>query len=277
MNDTTIQKSCSRPAGRLLLVKYGGHAMDDAELNRVFVDNMAELAGDGYRPVLVHGGGPQITQMLDRLNIKSEFRRGLRVTDAAAMDVVEMMLCGLVNKHVVSLFMERGVKAVGLSGKDAGLLQGQPLDPSFGQTGEVTRVDPGIVSVLLEAGYLPVVAPVAIGPSGMSLNVNADIAASALAGALEADCFMLVTDVPGVLDATGTLMPHLTAEEAQQLIKDGVITGGMIPKVESCLTALERGCRNAVILDGRRAGTLKAYLTNGATCAVGTTIGPRAS
>ncbi len=276
MNTQQISTTSSN-IGKVLLVKYGGHAMDNPTLNGIFVDNMAELALEGYSLVLVHGGGPQVTNMMDRLGMTAEFRRGLRVTDDATMDVVEMMLCGLVNKQVVSLFMERGVKAVGLSGKDAGLLQGKPLDASFMRTGEVTHVDPKIVSTLLSNEFLPVVAPVAMGDDYKSLNVNADMAAGALAGALAADCFMLVTDVPGVLDADGQVIPYLSANKVQELIDTEVITGGMIPKVESCLTALQQGCRSAVILDGRKEGILKAYVTHEKASNVGTTIGPAVS
>ena len=246
-----------------IVVKYGGHAMDRPDLRDAFADGLARLAAQGMRLVIVHGGGPQINSLLSRLRIESRFEQGLRVTDEATMEAVEMVLCGQVNKAVVSQFARRGVRAAGISGRDAGLLQAEQISPAFGLVGEVRQVDPAVLEALLAGGFLPVVAPVASGPQGESLNVNADTAAGAVAGALGADCFVLVSDVPGVLDGDGRLLPRLTRGDISSLKASGVIYGGMIPKVDSCLHALDAGCPRALILDGRAPGSLERYLLNG--------------
>lgn len=238
--------------------------MADPALCAPFAAGLARLAARGMRFVAVHGGGPGINAMLRRLHIESRFERGLRVTDAATMEVVEMVLCGRVNKAVVTLFQRHGVRAVGISGKDGALLQARALNPSLGLVGEVHTVDTGVARVLMDAGYVPVVAPVAMAEDGTSLNVNADTAAGAMAGALGAECFVLVSDVPGVLDAEGRLLPVLDAAGAARLRAEGVIRDGMIPKVEACLNALNAGCRRALILDGRAESSLERCLLEGA-------------
>ncbi|MCL2123634.1 MAG: acetylglutamate kinase [Desulfovibrionaceae bacterium] len=247
-----------------VVIKYGGHAMDDPALSAPFAEGLARLSARGMRLVVVHGGGPQINSMLGRLNIPSRFEHGLRVTDEATMEVVEMILCGSVNKSVVSLFARHGVRAAGISGKDARLLSANRLSEELGLVGEIHSVDPTLVTVLLDAGFVPVIAPVACGADGECYNINADTAAGALAGTMEAEYFVLISDVPGVLDADKRLIPSLTRREAAKLVQEGVVHGGMIPKVLSCLHALDEGCKRALILDGRAESSLERCLLEGA-------------
>ncbi len=246
----------------IFVIKYGGHAMEDAELNVCFAQDVAGLMRQDKRIVIVHGGGPMISGMLKRLNIESVFKDGLRVTDAATMQVVEMVLSGAVNKEVVSLFERNGARAVGFSGKDGSCLVAEQISEDYGLVGNVSKVDPTLFTLALNAGYVPVIAPVAVSTSGSALNVNADSAAGAVAGALRAHCFVLVTDVPGVLNADGQLMPELTRAEVAEHISSGVISGGMIPKVKSCLEAMDRGVGRAMIVDGRKPGNLADCLLN---------------
>jgi len=223
-----------RYAGATVVVKYGGHAMGNAELAAEFGHDIALLKQVGVNPVVVHGGGPQINAMLDRLNIKSEFVDGLRITDAEMVEVVEMVLSGTVNKQVTELINRAGALAVGISGKDGGLIRARRLQRT-----------------LTGGGLIPVVAPVGVGADGQTYNINSDDAAGAIAGALNATRLLMLTDVPGVLDANKKLIPELSAKQAQEMIADGTISGGMIPKVENCLRAVQQGARGAVILDGR--------------------------
>ena len=239
MKDTTV------------VIKYGGHAMDKPDLSSAFATDLAQLSEQGMGFVVVHGGGPQISALLKRLNIESHFVDGLRVTDPATMEAAEMVLCGQVNKAVVSEFAQQGVRAAGISGRDGGLLRATVKNPALGLVGTVESVDPALPRCLLEAGFVPVVAPVASGPDGEALNINADTAAGALAGALAAEYFVLISDVPGVLNADGRLIPGLNRAEIARLKEDGVISGGMIPKVEACLAALAEGAAKTYILDGR--------------------------
>ncbi len=253
-----------RYAGDTIVVKYGGHAMGDPALSEAFGHDIALLKLVGVNPVVVHGGGPQINAMLDRLDIKSSFVDGLRITDAAMVDVIEMVLSGSVNKQVAALINRAGALAVGISGKDGNLLRARRLtrtvrDPDsriervldLGFVGEPERVDTRVLYALSGSGVIPVIAPVGIGEDGQTYNINADTAAGAVAGALSATRLLMLTDVPGVLDANKRLIPELTAEEARAAIADGTISGGMIPKVETCLDAVAQGARAAVILDGR--------------------------
>ncbi|QDH17535.1 acetylglutamate kinase [Swingsia samuiensis] len=253
-----------RYAGDTIVVKYGGHAMGEGELSRAFGYDIALLKLVGINPIVVHGGGPQISAMLDRLHIKSQFVDGLRVTDEAMIDVIEMVLSGTVNKQVAALINHAGAMAVGISGKDGGLIHAQKLlrtkvDPQtnqeikvdLGYVGYPDKVDPRVLYALLGSGLIPVVAPVGAGDSGETYNINADTAAGAVAGAVHASRLLMLTDVPGVLDKNGRLIEELSAEEARALIKDGTISGGMIPKVETCLDAVLGGAKAAVILDGR--------------------------
>ena len=245
-------------AGKRFVIKYGGHAMVDKELARVFARDVTLLRQVGILPVVVHGGGPQIGSMLKRLNIESRFIDGLRVTDAAAMEVVEMVLAGSINKEIVAAINEAGGKAVGISGKDDNLLlarktemtkDGERVD--LGLVGEPDKVNPGIIRSLEQAGVIPVIAPVGFGPDGQTYNINADTAAGAIAAAIGAARLLMLTDVPGVLDKAGLLVQQLTAGEVRALAADGTISGGMIPKLETCLAAVESGVEAAVILDGR--------------------------
>jgi acetylglutamate kinase len=251
--------------GKTVVVKYGGHAMLNEELKRSVIQDLVLMRFVGMNPVLVHGGGPEITQLLQRLGKKSEFIQGQRVTDRETMEVVEMVL-GKVNKDLVAQINRLGAKAVGLSGKDGTLIvgrrktlrqtgaDGRETDLDLGFVGEVETVNPGILKTVIEHGYLPVVAPIGVGPEGETLNINADYVAGSLAVALRADKLVLLTDVEGVFasaDDRSTLLSTITAAEAQQLIARGAIAGGMIPKVECCLAALAGGVGRAHIIDGR--------------------------
>ena len=247
-----------------VVIKYGGHAMDKPELCTAFATDLAQLSAQDMGFVVVHGGGPQISALLKRLNIESRFENGLRVTDEATMAAVEMVLCGQVNKAVVASFAAHGARAAGISGRDGNLLRAVVKNPALGLVGEVEAVDPALILCLLEGDFVPVVAPVANGPDGQALNINADTAAGALAGALAADYFILISDVPRVLDAEGRLITARTRAEIEKLRAEGVITGGMIPKVESCLHALDAGCQRALILDGRSPSSLRRYLLDDA-------------
>ncbi len=245
-------------SGKRFVIKYGGHAMVDPELARVFARDVVLLRQVGILPVVVHGGGPQIGEMLKRLNIQSTFIDGLRVTDAAAMEVVEMVLAGSLNKQIVAAINAAGGHAVGLSGKDDNLLMakpakmmkdGKPVD--LGLVGEPDRVNPTILNGLEQDGIIPVIAPVGFGPNRQTYNINADTAAGAIAGAIGAQRLLMLTDVPGVLDKSGKMIPQLTSGEVRALTADGTISGGMIPKLETCLMAVEGGVEAAVVLDGR--------------------------
>jgi acetylglutamate kinase len=253
-----------RYAGDTIVVKYGGHAMGDIGLAEEFGRDIALLKQVGLNPVVVHGGGPQINQMLKRLKIQSTFVDGLRVTDQAMVEVVEMVLAGTVNKHVADLINRAGAMAVGICGKDGSMLRARRLtrttrDPDshiereldLGFVGEPEHVDVRVIHALTGAGLIPVIAPVGVGANGETYNINADTAAAAIAGALHAARLLFLTDVAGVLDADRKLISRMTTGEARRLIADGVITDGMIPKVENCIEAVRHGVQGAVILDGR--------------------------
>ena len=253
-----------RYAGATIVVKYGGHAMEQNNLASEFGRDIALLKQVGINPVVVHGGGPQINAMLGRLEIQSTFVDGLRITDAAMVDVVEMVLAGSVNKQVAGLINRAGALAVGISGKDGGLIRARKLqrtvrDPDsnieraldLGFVGEPAFIDTRVIHALTGAGLIPVIAPVGTGEDGETYNINADTAAGAIAGALNAQRLLMLTDVPGVLDANKQLMPDLTLTQIKELIAEGVISGGMIPKVETCMEAVTQGVKGATILDGR--------------------------
>lgn len=245
----------------LTVIKYGGHAMIDTALNEAFAQNIYE-SQKNWNIVIGHGGGPQINALLGQLNIESSFKNGLRKTNADAMKAVEMALCGDVNTWLVSLLCQKNCSAVGLTGKDACTLLAQKnSDPELGFVGEVTKVNPELCRLLIENGYIPVFAPVGFeDKTGSSLNINADTATGALAGALQADIFILVTDVAGVLDKNKNLLPHLNFAQIQALKEDKTIYGGMIPKVESCRHAINMGCKTALIMDGSNASRLSSIL-----------------
>jgi len=253
-----------RFSGQIFVIKYGGHAMGDDALARKFARDVVLLKQVGIHPVVVHGGGPQIGRMLERLNIKSEFVNGLRVTDRSTVEVVEMVLSGSINKHIVSMIGEAGGTAVGLSGKDGRLIEakrlelprrgpdagdGKPIDLGF--VGAPTKINIGVLEVFKESNIIPVIAPLGAGPDGETYNINADTAAGAIASALSAAKLLMLTDVPGVLDTEGKLISRMNSAKARALIAEGVVTGGMIPKLETCLTSIEASVRAAHILDGR--------------------------
>jgi acetylglutamate kinase len=248
----------------VVVVKYGGHAMGDPALAECFAKDITLLEQAGVKPIVVHGGGPQIGKLLDRLQIKSEFTDGLRVTDAATVEIVEMVLAGSINKQIVSAINRAGGQACGISGKDANLVIAKKLrrrvrDPEsniervvdLGFVGEPEEVNPRIVDVITDGDLIPVVAPIGMSREGITYNINADTFASALAAAMKAKRLLLLTDVPGVLDRHGTLIPKLTVAQARALVADGTISGGMIPKVESCVDVVEAGVEAVVIINGK--------------------------
>ncbi|MGZ8371537.1 MAG: acetylglutamate kinase [Rhodoplanes sp.] len=248
----------------VVVVKYGGHAMGEEYAARSFARDIVLLEQTAINPVVVHGGGPQIGDMLKRLGIKSEFAGGLRVTDAATIEIVEMVLAGSINKQIVGFINEAGGKAVGLCGKDGNMVLARKIgrtvvDPGsaiekivdLGFVGEPEKVDTTVLNQILGRELIPVLAPVAASAAGGTYNVNADTFAGAVAGALKAKRLLLLTDVPGVLDRSNTLIKELSVAEARRLIADGTISGGMIPKVETCIYALEAGVEGVVILDGK--------------------------
>jgi acetylglutamate kinase len=248
----------------IVVVKYGGHAMGEEDSARSFARDIVLLEQTAINPVVVHGGGPQIGEMLKRLGIKSEFAGGLRITDAATIEIVEMVLAGAINKQIVGYINEAGGKAVGLCGKDGNMVLARKIartvvDPGsaierivdLGFVGEPEKVDATVLDQILGRELIPVLAPVATSAAGGTYNVNADTFAGAIAGALKAKRLLLLTDVPGVLDRSKALIKELTIDEARRLIADGTIAGGMIPKVETCIYALEAGVEGVVILDGK--------------------------
>src|SRR5580693_3314288 len=253
-----------RYAGATIVVKYGGHAMGEEHLAEMFGSDIALLKQVGVNPVVVHGGGPQINAMLKRLAIQSTFIDGLRVTDEAMVEVVEMVLAGTVNKHVAGLITKAGALAVGICGKDGGLVRAKKLvrtkkDPDshiervldLGFVGEPVEIDVRVIHALTGGGLIPVIAPVGLGVDGQTYNINADTVAGAIAGALQATRLLMLTDVAGVLDADNKLIPEMTVSEVQEGIASGMLSCSIIPKVETCIRAVRNGSRGAVILDGR--------------------------
>jgi acetylglutamate kinase len=252
-----------RYSGQTVIVKFGGHAMGSPELAAAFAQDIVLLKQSGVNPIVVHGGGPQIASMLKRLQLKSEFVNGLRVTDKPTVEVVEMVLAGLINKDIVSNINRHGGRAVGISGKDANLMIAKRIthvaDPEsnlmkavdIGLVGDPVEINPHIVKVFAESDLIPVIAPVAISREGETLNINADTFASALAARVKAKRLLLLTDVAGVLDKEKKLVQQLSIAGARGLIRDGTITAGMIPKVEGCIEVVEAGVEGVVILDGR--------------------------
>lgn len=256
-----------RYSGAIVVVKFGGNAMGDAEAMAEFARDIVLMRQVGVNPVVVHGGGPMINDLLNRLGIKSEFVRGKRVTDQATVEVVEMVLTGLVNKRIVQAIMDEGGRAVGLSGKDDDLMVCEADDPELGFVGRPIEINVQVLRDLFTAGIIPVVAPVATGMDPLeTFNVNGDTAAGAIAGALKADRLLLLTDVPGVKDASGEIVTQLSPEQVKAMIADGTISGGMIPKTETALKAIEDGVRAVVILDGRlpNATLLELFTEHGA-------------
>lgn len=266
-------------SGETVVLKYGGHAMGDEKSALSFASDVVLLKQVGINPIVVHGGGPQIGAMLDRLRIQSSFIDGLRVTDAATVEIVEMVLCGSINKAIVTAINKAGGFAVGMSGKDGNLIKARKLrrskkDPGsniekildLGFVGEPSEINPHILDTFEESDIIPVIAPIGVGPNGETFNINADTAAGAIAGAAGATRLLMLTDVAGVLDDTGRLIKEMTVERAKTLMQSGTISGGMIPKVETCLEAVEQGVEAAVIVDGRvpHAVLLELFTPHGA-------------
>lgn len=265
--------------GATVVIKYGGHAMGDESLAESFARDIVLLKQSGVNPVVVHGGGPQIGALLDKLGIKSEFKGGLRVTDQDTMDVVEMVLAGSINKQIVAAINKQGGRAAGISGKDAGLmtvrkLEKQVTDPDsnlmkvvdLGFVGEPTKVDPHIIEVMIASDLIPVVAPLGVSREGQTYNINADTFAGELAAKMLAKRLLLLTDVEGVLDKQGKLIHQLTVDEARALIEDGTISDGMIPKIESCMQVVQNGVEAVVIINGKapHAVLLELFTEHGA-------------
>lgn len=252
--------------GAIVVIKLGGHAMGSDEGMENFARDVVLMRQVGVNPVVVHGGGPMINAMLDRLDVKSEFVGGKRVTDAATMEVVEMVLSGRVNKRIVQAINGQGGKAVGLSGKDSNLMVCDQANADLGFVGDPNEVNPGLLNTLFEGEMIPVIAPIGSGRDGETFNINGDTAAGAIAGALKADRLLLLTDVEGVKNAEGEVVTELTADHIRELTEQGIVAGGMIPKTETALNALDAGVRAVVILDGRapNACLLELFTDHGA-------------
>ena len=264
-----------RYSGAVVVVKFGGNAMGDQAAMAEFARDIVLMRQVGVNPVVVHGGGPMINEMLDKLGIKSEFVRGKRVTDKATVQVVEMILSGLVNKRIVQAIMDAGGRAVGISGKDDDLMVCEADDPELGYVGRPVEMNVQVLRDLYNAGIIPVVAPVATGMAdNETFNVNGDTAAGAIAGALQADRLLLLTDVAGVKNAAGEVVTQLTPDEVRQMTADGVIAGGMIPKTETALKALDEGVRAVTILDGRvpNAALLELFTDHGTGSQIRSTV-----
>lgn len=255
-----------RYSGARVVIKLGGHAMGSDEAMATFAADVVLMRQVGVNPVIVHGGGPMINAMLEKLDIKSEFVNGKRVTDKATMDVVEMVLSGLVNKRIVQAINAQGGRAVGLSGKDANLIECVATDPALGLVGTPSKMDPRILETLFAQEIIPVIAPLGSGANGETFNINGDTAAGAIAGALKADRLLLLTDVSGVKNAEGEVVTEMTAAQIREMTADGTIAGGMIPKTETALDAIASGVRAVVILDGRapNACLLELFTDHGA-------------
>lgn len=248
-----------RFTGKTFVIKFGGNAMTDPQLHESFARDVVLMKLVGMNPVVVHGGGPQIGQLLERLNIETEFVDGMRVTDERTMNVVEMVLGATVNKEIVGSIHRNGGRAIGITGKDGQLIQAQKLSgqwgengqPDMGQVGEVSSIDTDLLSVLRESDYIPVIAPVAGGPDGQTYNINADLVAGKLAEVLQAEKLILLTNVSGLLDADGNTLTGLSTEQVQELITSGVIHSGMLPKIQCAVSAVHNGVASAHIIDGR--------------------------
>lgn len=247
--------------GKLIVIKYGGNAMTDAKLKHSFARDVVLLKLVGMNPVVVHGGGPQIEQLLARVGKKGEFVQGMRVTDAETMDIVEMVLAGQVNKEIVELINHAGGRAVGLTGQDGGLIRARKMrmiapdqpdrEIDIGQVGEVEKIDPGIIQTLTGNGFIPVIAPIGSGEDGETYNINADVVAGKVAEVLRAEKLVLLTNTAGVLDKAGQLLTGLSAKRIDELFADGTISGGMLPKIASALDAAKAGVNSVHIIDGR--------------------------
>ena len=253
--------------GKTVVIKYGGHAMTDASLKERFAQDVVLLKYVGINPVIIHGGGPQIDKMLDRLGIEAKFRHGVRITDEATMEIVEMVLAGKINMEITDLINRHGGSAVGLSGKDGGLIRSKPLtakawaesldrdldgeDGDFGLVGDIESVDPSLLHRLQEDHYIPIIAPIGSDRDGNTYNINADLVAGAVAGALKSEKLVMMTDIKGIRDAKGHHLSTVSRKDVKRMVKRGTITEGMLPKVHACLDALDAGVGKAHIIDGR--------------------------
>jgi acetylglutamate kinase len=255
-----------RYSDAIVVIKLGGHAMTSDEAMDSFARDVVLMRQVGINPVIVHGGGPMINALLDKLEIKSDFVNGKRVTDAATMEVVEMVLSGTVNKRIVQAINKQGGRAVGLSGKDANLVVCDPADPELGLVGNPSEINPEVIRTLFENDLIPVIAPLGAGRNGETFNINGDTVAGAIAGALNADRLLLLTDVSGVKNADGDVLTEMNSDQIREMTASGVIAGGMIPKTETALAALEEGVKAVVILDGRapNACLLELFTEHGA-------------
>lgn len=245
-----IQKYCNK----IIVVKYGGNAMINEELKKAVMGDIVLLSLIGIKVVLVHGGGPEISEMLQKIGKRSEFVNGLRVTDAETAEVVQMVLAGKINKGLVNLLQNTGGRAIGLSGADGHMIEARQLDPALGYVGEITNVDTQLILDVLEKGYIPVISTVGCDSEGNVYNINADTAASRIAGMLRAESLISMTDISGILrdkDDPDSLIPQIQVSDAPTLMRDGIISGGMIPKVECCIEAIRRGVNRVFIIDGR--------------------------
>jgi acetylglutamate kinase len=252
-------------ANKTVVIKYGGHAMAEQSLKEKFVLDIILMKYVGINTVIVHGGGPQISQIMERMGIRPAFVEGQRVTDDEAMSVVEMVLVGTVNKEIVGLINRHGGRAVGLSGRDGDLIQADPIKIhkytgderppeiiDIGKVGKVSIINDGVLKTLEDSGFIPVIAPVGVGPEGQAYNINADLVAGAIAGKLKAEKLIILTDVPGVMDSKDELIPSMTADMVRKALEDGAATGGMIPKLKACLRAVGSGVNKAHVVDGRK-------------------------
>jgi acetylglutamate kinase len=255
-----------RYSDAIVVIKLGGHAMTSDEAMDSFARDVVLMRQVGINPVIVHGGGPMINALLDKLEIKSDFVNGKRVTDAATMEVVEMVLSGTVNKRIVQAINKQGGRAVGLSGKDANLVVCDPADPELGLVGNPSEINPEVIRTLFENDLIPVIAPLGAGRNGETFNINGDTVAGAIAGALSADRLLLLTDVSGVNNADGDVLTEMNSDQIREMTASGVSAGGMIPKTETALAALEEGVKAVVILDGRapNACLLELFTEHGA-------------
>ncbi|MEN9724653.1 MAG: Acetylglutamate kinase [Pseudomonadota bacterium] len=271
MNETTSTQKAQTLAEALpyikrffdktIVIKYGGNAMTEPQLKESFASDVVLLKLVGMNPVVVHGGGPQINEMLDKLGKKGEFIQGMRVTDEETMDIVEMVLGGHVNKEIVNLINQKGGKAVGLTGQDGNFIHAKKLlmaslsNPEqmidVGQVGDITKIDPSIINFLDSGDFIPVIAPIGVGPDGETYNINADVVAGKLAEVLSAEKLILLTNTPGVLDKKGNLLTGLTPKQIDDLVEDGTLSGGMLPKIGSALDAARSGVKSVHIIDGR--------------------------
>jgi acetylglutamate kinase len=253
-----------RFSGKTVVIKYGGNAMTDDSLKNSFARDITLMKQVGINPVVVHGGGPQIGKLLERVGKQSEFINGMRVTDSETMDIVEMVLGGLVNKEIVTLIQRHGGNAVGLTGKDGDLIRATKMEMTrdtdlmeaseiidLGHVGEVSSIDPAVVNMLIDGDFIPVIAPIGVGEDGFSYNINADLVAGKMAEVMNAEKLLLLTNTAGLLDSEGTLLTGLNSEQVKSLIKDGTIHGGMLPKIRCALDAVSSGVKTAHIIDGR--------------------------